>query len=109
MATLTATDADTTTEVLAWSIPEGEGGGSDAAQFSVTASGALSFRAAKDFEAPDDANADGEYEVTVRVSDGTNAVDAALVLRLSDVVDEVAPALSSASVDASVAHHRERR
>ena len=38
----------------------------------------------------------------MRVSDGTNAVDAALVLRLSDVVDEVAPSLSSASVGGGV-------
>ena len=98
VATLTATDADSAAEVLAWSIPEGEGGGSDAAQFSLTASGALSFRAAKDFEAPDDANADGEYEVTVRVTDGSNPVDVPLVVRLSDV-DDTAPALSSASVD----------
>ena len=102
VATLTATDADTAAEALAWSIPEGEAGGADGGQFTLSAQGVLAFRAAKDFEAPDDADGDGDYEVTVRVSDGTNAVDAALVLRLSDVVDEVAPALSSASVDGGV-------
>ena len=69
---------------LSWSIPAA--GGADAA---------------KDYEAPDDADTDGEYEVTVRVTDGANPVDAALVVRLSDV-DDVAPVLSSASVDGAV-------
>ena len=98
VATLTATDADTAAEALAWSLPEGESGGTDAAQFTLSAEGALAFRAAKDFEAPDDANADGDYEVTVRVTDGTNAVDTALVVRLADV-DDAAPSLSGVSVD----------
>jgi hypothetical protein len=96
VATLTATDADTAAEALAWSLPEGESGGTDAAQFTLSAEGALAFRAAKDFEAPDDANADGDYEVTVRVTDGSNPVDVPLVVRLADVED-AAPAVSTAS------------
>ena len=99
--TLSATDADTAAADLSWSIPAGAAGGADAAQFALTADGVLSFRAAKDYEAPDDADTDGEYEVTVRVTDGANPVDAALVVRLSDV-DDVAPVLSSASVDGAV-------
>ena len=98
VATLTATDADTAAEALAWSLPEGESGGTDAAQFTLSAEGALAFRAATDFEAPDDADGDGDYEVTVRVTDGTNAVDTALVVRLADV-DDAAPSLSGVSVD----------
>ena len=101
VATLSATDADTAAEDLAWSIPEGAAGGVDAAQFALTADGALSFKAAKDFEAPDDADTDGDYEVTVRVTDGSNPVDTALVVRLSDV-DDAAPVLSSATVDGAV-------
>ena len=98
VATLTATDADTAAADLAWSIPAGAAGGADGAKFALTADGALSFKAAKDFEAPDDADGDGDYEVTVRVTDGANPVDAALVVRLSDV-DDTAPVLSSASVN----------
>ena len=98
VATLAATDADTADEDLAWSIPEGAAGGTDAAQFALTAAGELTFGSAKDFEAPDDADADGDYEVTVRVTDGANPVDAALVVRLTDA-DDVAPALTGASVD----------
>ena len=98
VATLTATDADTAAENLSWSIPEGEAGGADAAKFALTAGGELTFRTAKDFEAPDDANADGDYEVTVRVTDGANPVDAALVVRLSDV-EEVELSVADAEVE----------
>ncbi len=98
VASLAATDDDTPVGNLAWSIPEGEAGGADAAAFEVTAEGVLTFGTAKDFEAPDDADADGEYQVTVRVTDGANPVDAALVVRLADT-DEAAPVLSSVTVD----------
>ena len=97
VATLAANDEDTAAADLSWSIPEGEAGGTDAAQFALTADGVLSFKAAKDFEAPDDAEADGDYEVTVRVTDGANPVDAALVVRLQDA-DDAAPVLTGASV-----------
>ena len=98
VATLAATDDDTDAGDLSWSIPEGAAGGTDAAQFALAAAGALSFKAAKDYETPDDADADGEYEVTVRVTDGSNPVDAALMVRLEDA-DDAAPALTGASVD----------
>ena len=98
VATLSATDADTAAADLSWSIPAGAAGGADGTKFALTADGVLSFGAAKDYEAPDDTDTDGQYEVTVRVTDGANPVDAALVVRLSDV-DDVAPVLSSASVD----------
>ena len=87
VATLSATDADTAAEDLSWSIPAGATGGADAAKFALTVGGVLTFKAAKDYEAPDDADTDGEYEVKVRISDGSNAVDAALVVRLSAVGD----------------------
>ena len=98
VVTLTATDEDTAAEGLSWSIPAGEAGGADGAKFALTAGGELTFGSAKDFEAPDDADTDGAYEVTVRVTDGSNPVDAALVVRLSDV-DDTVPTLSSATVD----------
>ena len=82
VATLTATDDDTPVADLAWSIVSG----ADAAMFTVSAGGNLAFASAKDFEAPDDADTDGDYEVAVRVTDGANAVDAALTVRLADVV-----------------------
>jgi len=47
-------------------------GGADAARFQIDRNtGALSFIAAPDFEAPADAERDNVYDVTVEVSDGT--------------------------------------
>ena len=81
VATLTATDADTGAESLTWSIP----GGADAPKFAITTGGALSFAAAKDFENPDDSGGDGNYEVTVQVSDGVRSSTADLRVTLIDV------------------------
>ena len=94
VATLTATDTDTPASGLTWTLV----GGADAAHFDLGGTGVLSFTAAKDFEAPDDADRDGDYEIAVHVTDGANAVEAALTVRLEDV-DEIAPALSGAEVD----------
>ena len=52
-------------------------GGADQGLFSIdSASGALSFTSAPDFEAPLDAGADNQYEVIVQVSDGAGGFDA---------------------------------
>ena len=72
VATLTADDSDTATTDLIWTNT----GGADSAKFSLTSAGVLTFSAAKDYEAPDDVDADGTYEVTVQVSDGTEIVAA---------------------------------
>ena len=85
-----------------WSIPEGTAGGADGAAFAVTSDGVLSLVAAKDFEAPDDADGDGTYEVTVAVAVPATAMaraqsaTAALLVTLSDV-NEAPVAQASAS------------
>ena len=94
VATLQATDADRPAEDLAWAIT----GEADRDKFMLTADGELTFAEAKDFENPDDANGDGDYEVRVQVSDGANAVEAALTVRLLDV-DDAAPMFLSATVN----------
>ena len=83
VATLTASDDDTVAGDLIWTNT----GGADAAKFSLTSAGVLTFSAAKDYEAPDDADADGTYEVTVQVSDGTETDSADLVVTLENVVE----------------------
>ena len=93
IATLTATDQDTAASGLSWSVT----GGADQDKFTLSSAGVLAFAAAKDFEAPDDADEDGDYEVEVRVTDGANPVEATLTVSLTDV-DEVAPTLLSAGV-----------
>jgi len=100
VATLTATDADTEIADLSWSIPTGSTGGDDAAHFALASNGTLTFVQAKDFDAPDDADTDGDYEVTVEVNDGVGPVKASLVVRLVEA-DDTAPALESAAVDAA--------
>ena len=64
VATLTASDDDTASDQLAWSIPSGDVGGADAVRFTLSSSGVLAFSAAKDYENPDDADTDRTYEVT---------------------------------------------
>ena len=85
VATLSATDADTATGDLSWSIPTGTAGGADRAKFSLSAAGVLTFSAAKDFESPDDTDGDGTYEVTVHVSDGTHSDTADLQVTLTNL------------------------
>ena len=89
VATLLATDEDDRTEDLEWEIT----GGNDRSQFTLMGGGRLAFTAAKDYEEPDDSNGDGDYEVTVQVSDGFNAVQVAFTVRLQDV-DDTAPTVS---------------
>ena len=64
-------------------------GGADAGLFSIdAATGALSFVAAPDYEAPADADGDNVYEVGVSVSDGiAPAVSQALAVSVSNLND----------------------
>ena len=93
VATLLATDEDDRTEDLEWEIT----GGNDRSQFTLTGGGRLAFTAAKDYEEPDDSNGDGDYEVTVQVSDGFNAVQVEFTVRLQDV-DDTAPTVSRVAI-----------
>ncbi len=56
-------------------------GGADAALFTITPAGALSFAAAPSFETPRDAGADNVYNVQLRASDGS--LDATLNLAVT--------------------------
>ena len=97
VATLTASDGDTASDQLAWSIPSGDAGGADADKFTLSSTGVLAFSAAKDYETPDDADTDRTYEVTVQVSDGDNPVTADLLVTLQNVVELTALAGPSSS------------
>ena len=83
IVTLTATDTDTDVGDLTWT----KAGGADAAAFELSSSGELGFGSAKDFEVPDDADADGTYELTVQVSDGVNDVTVELSVTLANVIE----------------------
>src|SRR4051794_27364854 len=61
-------------------------GGTDASLFHIDdVTGALSFIAVPDFEAPGDVNGDNSYEVTVRASDGGLSDDQSLAVNISNV------------------------
>ena len=94
VATLAATETGAE-GATTWSIPDGTAGGADGDAFAITSAGALSFTAAKDFEAPDDADGDGTYEVTVEMTSGEQTATAALEVTLSDV-DEPTLAVTTA-------------
>jgi VCBS repeat-containing protein len=74
LATITATDDPG--QVLTFSIV----GGDDAALFTIDSeTGALSFAAAPDFEAPADNDVNNSYQVEVQVSDGAGGIDTQLM------------------------------
>ena len=89
VTTVTATDPDAGT-TLTYSIS----GGADAALFSINSStGALTFLAAPNFEAPADAGANNVYEVQVSVSDGSIAVTQDIAVTVTNVNET--PAITS--------------
>ena len=66
--TVVASDSDMEDDIEDYAIT----GGADQGKFSIhSTSGALTFKAAPNFEDPDDANTDGRYQVTVEATSGT--------------------------------------
>jgi predicted outer membrane repeat protein len=89
VAVLAAADVDSAVNTLQFAIA----GGADAALFRLDAgTGRLEFMAAPDFEAPQDANADGRYELMVEVSDGQ--ASATQALRIDIVNSDEAPVVT---------------
>ena len=63
-------------------------GGADAARFAIDArTGALSFVAAPDYDAPADADGDNVYEVVVSASDGSLSDTQAVTVAVGNLVD----------------------
>ncbi len=81
VTTVIATDADLDA-VLSYSIS----GGADGSLFEIDSkSGALSFKSAPNYENPDDAGGDNEYNVTVQVTDGIASDTQAITVTVTDV------------------------
>jgi Ca2+-binding RTX toxin-like protein len=77
-------------------------GGADAAKFAINAAtGALSFIAAPNFEAPSDAGTNNVYDVVVQVSDGSLTDSQALAITVTNVNE--APVITSNGAGASAA------
>ncbi len=83
-ATFAATDADSPAQQLSYDIA----GGADAAKFSITSAGMLSFITAPDFEIPSDANADNNYLVNIQVNDAHGGADVqSLTVTVTNVIE----------------------
>jgi hypothetical protein len=90
VTTVTAIDPDANAS-LTYTIA----GGADAARFRIdAASGALSFIAAPDFEAPTDSGGNNSYDVEVRVSDGSFSDSQLITVNVINV-NEFAPVITS--------------
>ena len=91
VTTVTATDADLPAQTLTYSIS----GGTDAGRFAInSATGALAFQSAPNYETPADVNADNVYEVIVRVSDGSLTGTQTISVTVTPV-NESAPNINS--------------
>ena len=99
-AAITIIENTSTVATLASSDPDGTArtysisGGNDAAKFTINAAtGALSFIAAPNYEAPTDSNGDNVYQVVVVASDGSLSDSQALSVTVGNVNE--APVISS--------------
>ena len=101
VATLAATDEYIPTEGLVWTIRSGTDGGADRDRFVLSEGGVLLFDSPKNFEAKDDANGDGVYEVSVQVSD--EATTTARSLRVTLVDTNETPVTDAGADQADVA------
>lgn len=82
VATVSAVDAPGST--ITYSIV----GGADSLKFALNANtGALSFLAPPNFEAPTDSDANNIYDVIVRASDGELSDEQSIAVTITDVVD----------------------
>lgn len=88
VATYSATDAEG--NPVTFSL-----GGTDAASFSLSNAGVLSFALPADFEAPGDADGDNVYEITISVTDTfTTPVEISVTVSVTDVVGDGIPQTS---------------
>ncbi|CAO4163445.1 DUF642 domain-containing protein [Methylorubrum populi] len=93
-AVMTVTATDPGTSALTYSLS----GGADAALFAIdAATGALSFRAAPNYESPSDADQDNVFQVTVAVSDGSATGTQAVQITVTDLNEAPHATVASAS------------
>ncbi len=77
---------------ISWSID-----GTDARRLSIDDSGVLHFKAAKNFERPNDGNRDNEYEIELSAAVGSTQVSVEVIVRVTDVNEPPVFELESAA------------
>ena len=65
---------------VAWDV-----GGTDARRFAIDATGALTFRSARDYEKPNDGNRDNSYEVEISASAGSDSHSLEIIVTVTGV------------------------
>ncbi|MCB1644143.1 MAG: cadherin domain-containing protein [Pseudomonadales bacterium] len=95
--TATVSDADLPGDSFTYSIV----GGTDAADFSVTAGGALSFVATPDAEAPADGDTNNVYSLILRVNDGASNRDLSLTVTVTNVNENTITAITDSDAGAN--------
>src|SRR6185369_13870281 len=93
VGTVTATDADLPAQTVTFSL----NGGADAAKFSITTGGVLSFNSAPDYESPTDSGANNVYNVTVRANDGNGSTTDQNIAVTVTPVNDNAPFFTSSA------------
>ncbi|MBF0263239.1 MAG: putative Ig domain-containing protein, partial [Magnetococcales bacterium] len=88
-------DAGTT---LAWTLS-----GADAGLFEISATGAVRFKSAPDYESPSDGGGDRVYDLVVTASDGTLTDSQTVAITLEN--ENEAPSVTSGGVVAVVENH----
>jgi glucose/arabinose dehydrogenase len=73
--------------------------GTDAARFTISGSGALSFVAPPDFEAPADAGANNVYDLVLTASDGSLTTQIALAVTVTNLPDSASVRRIAAGYD----------
>ncbi|MCB4820732.1 calcium-binding protein [Roseicella aerolata] len=90
VAVYTATATDPEGDAIAWSIA----GGADASLFAINAStGAVTFRASPNFEAPTDHGANNVYDIILRATAAGQTTDKAVAISVTNVNE--APVVST--------------
>lgn len=91
VGTVVATDADLPAQTVTYSIT----GGADAARFTISSDGTLSFITAPDFELPTDLNGDNVYEVEVKADDGRDGTTVQIIRVTVKGIDDNQPYFTS--------------
>ena len=87
-----ATDADSPAQTLTYSLS-----GTDAALFTLSTNGALSFNSAPDYEAPIDDDANNTYELTITANDGAGLTTSQNLVVTVTGVNDNSPVFTSGS------------
>jgi hypothetical protein len=84
--TVTATDTDSNSGTLIYSISTNYTGGNlDGSKFTISNTGALAFVTGRNFESPSDNDSNNTYLVTVTVSDGFNSTAQNIIVTVTNV------------------------